>query len=89
MAKKVVAIGKQAFDSVIENDCFYIDKTSFIKEWWENKDDVTLITRPRRKDEKYRKLQGTYPVMFLSFAKIKQNTYKSAVKQIKNEYMER
>ena len=48
MAKKVVAIGKQAFDSVIENDCFYIDKTSFIKEWWENKDDVTLITRPRR-----------------------------------------
>ena len=45
---KVVGIGKQAFDSVIENDCFYIDKTSFIKEWWENKDDVTLITRPRR-----------------------------------------
>ena len=36
MAKKVVAIGKQAFDSVIENDCFYIDKTMFIKEWWEN-----------------------------------------------------
>ena len=116
MAKKVVAIGKQAFDSVIENDCFYIDKTSFIKEWWENKDDVTLITRPRRfgktlnmsmlecffsnkykdrgdlfegldiwKDEKYRKLQGTYPVIFLSFAKIKQNTYEGAVKQIKNE----
>ena len=45
---KVVGIGKQAYDSVIENDCFYIDKTSFIKEWWENKDDVTLITRPRR-----------------------------------------
>ena len=116
MAKKVVAIGKQAFDSVIENDCFYIDKTSFIKEWWENKDDVTLITRPRRfgktlnmsmlecffsnkykdrgdlfegldiwKDEKYRKLQGTYPLIFLSFAKIKQNTYEGAVKQIKNE----
>ena len=116
IAKKVVAIGKQAFDSVIENDCFYIDKTSFIKEWWENKDDVTLITRPRRfgktlnmsmlecffsnkykdrgdlfegldiwKDEKYRKLQGTYPLIFLSFAKIKQNTYEGAVKQIKNE----
>ena len=116
MAKKVVAIGQQAFDSVIENDCFYIDKTSFIKEWWENKDDVTLITRPRRfgktlnmsmlecffsnkykdrgdlfegldiwKDEKYRKLQGTYPLIFLSFAKIKQNTYEGAVKQIKNE----
>ena len=113
---RVVGIGKQAFDSVIENNCFYVDKTSFIKEWWENKDDVTLITRPRRfgktlnmdmikcffsneykdrrdlfegldiwKDEKYRKLQGTYPVIFLSFAKIKQNTYEGAVKQIKNE----
>ena len=113
MAKKVVAIGKQAFDSVIENDCFYIDKTFFIKEWWENKDDVTLITRPRRfgktlnmsmlecffsnkykdrgdlfesleiwKDEKYRKLQGTYPVIFLSFASIKGNTFELAKNQI-------
>lgn len=26
----------------------YIDKTMFIKEWWDNKDIVTLITRPRR-----------------------------------------
>lgn len=25
-----------------------MDKTAFIKEWWENKDMVTLITRPRR-----------------------------------------
>ena len=45
---KVVGIGKQRFDKIIENDCFYIDKTMFIKEWWENQDDVTLITRPRR-----------------------------------------
>ena len=110
---KVVGIGKQAFDSVIENDCFYIDKTSFIKEWWENKDDVTLITRPRRfgktlnmdmikcffsneykdrgdlfegleiwKDEKYRKLQGTYPVIFLSFAEIKKNNFKDTKNDI-------
>ena len=113
---KVISIGNQSFESIRKDDCFYIDKTSFIKEWWENKDIVTLITRPRWfgktlnmsmlecffsnkykdrgdlfesleiwKDEKYRKLQGIYPVMFLSFAKIKQNTYKSAVKQIKNE----
>ena len=27
---------------------FYVDKTLFIKEWWENDDEVTLITRPRR-----------------------------------------
>ncbi|MCI9123939.1 MAG: AAA family ATPase [Eubacterium sp.] len=26
----------------------YIDKTAFIKEWWESGDDVTLIMRPRR-----------------------------------------
>ena len=98
---KVVGIGKQRFDKIVENDCFYIDKTMFIKEWWENQDDVTLITRPRRfgktlnmdmikcffsnkyegrrdlfegldiwEDEKYLELQGTYPVIFFSFAKI-------------------
>ena len=113
---KVISIGNQSFESIRKDDCFYIDKTHFIKEWWENKDNVTLITRPRRfgktlnmsmlecffsnkykdrgdlfegldiwKDEKYRKLQGTYPLIFLSFAKIKQNTYEGAVKQIKNE----
>ena len=113
---KVISIGNQSFESIREKDNFYVDKTNFIKEWWDNDDIVTLITRPRRfgktlnmsmlecffsnkykdrgdlfesleiwKDEKYRKLQGIYPVMFLSFAKIKQNTYKSAVKQIKNE----
>ena len=113
---KVISIGNQSFESIREKDNFYVDKTNFIKEWWDNDDIVTLITRPRRfgktlnmsmlecffsnkykdrgdlfegleiwNDEKYRKLQGTYPVMFLSFAKIKQNTYKSAVKQIKNE----
>ena len=45
---KVVGIGIQSFDKIIEKNCFYIDKTSFIKEWWENQDDVTIITRPRR-----------------------------------------
>lgn len=46
--KKVISIGKQDFAYIRENDCFYVDKTSLIKEWWEGKDDVTLITRPRR-----------------------------------------
>ena len=45
---KTVAIGIQSFDKLIEGNYFYIDKTSFIREWWENGDDVTLITRPRR-----------------------------------------
>ena len=111
---KVVGIGKQRFDKIVENDCFYIDKTMFIKEWWENQDDVTLIKRPRRfgktlnmdmlkcffsveykdrgdlfegldiwKEKKYREIQGTYPVIFMSFAEIKQNNYKDAVEKIK------
>ena len=103
---KTVAIGIQSFDKIIEGNYFYIDKTSFIKEWWESGDDVTLITRPRRfgktlnmsmveeffsidyakrgdlfqglsiwKEEKFRKMQGTYPVISLSFARIKETNY--------------
>ena len=110
---KKIAIGKQSFEDIRKKDCFYIDKTDFIKDWWESADDVTLITRPRRfgktlnmdmlkcffsnqyegrkelfeglgiwKDEKYRKLQGTYPVIFLSFADIKGNTFEMARQQI-------
>ena len=45
---KVISIGNQSFESMRERDNFYVDKTSFIKEWWENQDTVTLITRPRR-----------------------------------------
>ena len=45
---RIVGIGIQSFEKLIKNNVFYIDKTSFIKEWWENEDDVTLITRPRR-----------------------------------------
>lgn len=108
-----ISIGNQDFDSLRTQQCFYIDKTAFIKEWWENKDSVTLITRPRRfgktlnmsmlhcffstmyqnrgdlfeglsiwKEEKYRKLQGTYPVIFLSFAAVKGTTYESSRESI-------
>ena len=104
---RVVGIGKQSFDDIRKKDCFYIDKTDFIKDWWESADDVTLITRPRRfgktlnmdmlkcffsnqyegrkelfegldiwKDGEYRELQGTYPVIFLSFADIKADNFK-------------
>ena len=45
---RVVSVGTQNFEKLISNNCFYIDKTLFIKEWWENEDEVTLITRPRR-----------------------------------------
>ena len=110
---RVVGIGKQSFEKIIKEKCFYVDKTAFIKEWWDNKDDVTIITRPRRfgktlnmdmlkcffsneykdrgdlfegldiwKDEKYCELQGTYPVIFLSFAEIKTNNFRDAREQI-------
>ena len=45
---KTISIGVQSFEFMRENECFFIDKTGFIKEWWENRDAVTLITRPRR-----------------------------------------
>ena len=45
---RTVAIGIQSFEELVSKKCFYIDKTSFIKEWWESQDSVTLITRPRR-----------------------------------------
>lgn len=105
-----ISIGNDVFSDLRENHAFYVDKTAFIKEWWESLDKVTLITRPRRfgktlnmqmldcffseryagrgeelfggldiwKEEKYRKLQGTYPVIFLSFANVKKNTFADA-----------
>ena len=46
--ERKVAIGVQSFDKIREGNYFYIDKTLFVKEWWESGDDVTLIARPRR-----------------------------------------
>ena len=110
---RTVGIGIQSFEKLITENSFYIDKTDFIRQWWENRDDVTLITRPRRfgktlnmnmlerflsieyagqgeifdglsiwKDEKYRNLQGTYPVIFLSFAGIKSSSFDEARKSL-------
>ena len=114
MGYNTISIGNQGFDDIRENQCFYIDKTALIKEWWESRDVVTLITRPRRfgktlnmsmlncffsnryagrgelfeglsvwEDEKYRKLQGTYPVIFLSFADVKADNIEAAKAQVK------
>ena len=104
--KKTVGIGHQDFEQLVQEDNFYVDKTRFIKEWWESKDIVTLITRPRRfgktlnmsmlekffslkytgrsdlfqnffiwNFEEYHKLQGSYPVISLSFANVKEPDY--------------
>lgn len=110
---RTVGIGIQNFEKLITDNSFYIDKTDFIRQWWENRDDVTLITRPRRfgktlnmnmlerflsveyagkgkvfeglsiwKEEKYRNLQGTWPVIFLSFAGIKVSSFSEAKKSL-------
>ncbi|MBO4295542.1 MAG: AAA family ATPase, partial [Desulfovibrio sp.] len=47
MTRKV-STGIDKFSKIRKNNIFYIDKTHFIKEWWDQRDDVTLITRPRR-----------------------------------------
>lgn len=44
----IINIGGQSFEELRKRQCFYIDKTEFIREWWEAEDDITLITRPRR-----------------------------------------
>ena len=114
--KKVISIGIQGYSVLREQNCFFVDKTHFIKEWWETRDIVTLIARPRRfgktlnmsmlecffsnkyadradlfeglsiwKEEKYRKLQGTYPVIALSFAAVKADNLEDVKEQIKEE----
>ena len=45
---KTISIGAQSFEFIRKNDCFFIDKSDLIREWWESQDAVTLITRPRR-----------------------------------------
>ncbi|MBP3477516.1 MAG: AAA family ATPase, partial [Lachnospiraceae bacterium] len=110
---RTVAIGIQDFGDLIRKNYFYIDKTSFIREWWESGDSVTLISRPRRfgktlnmsmleyffsvdhagqgklfeglsvwENEEYRELQGTYPVITLSFANVKEKDYRNTRKKI-------
>lgn len=110
-----ISIGAQDFEMLRMQAAFYVDKTDFIREWWNNLDPVTLITRPRRfgktltmsmvncffsvryrgkgeklfqklaiwKNPEFRKIQGTYPVVFLSFANVKETTYEKTVRAIK------
>lgn len=119
--KMTISIGNQSFEKIRESDSFYIDKTDFIREWWENRDDVTLITRPRRfgktlnmsmlecffssnyggrsdlfeglsiwNHQEYRKLQGSYPVIFVSMVGVKAGSFRRArdgmIKAIANVY---
>ena len=133
MNENKAGLGYQDFEEVRTQHIFYIDKTDFIREWWEYADKVTLITRPRRfgktlnmsmtecffsnkyagrsdlfeglsiweekssdGEYKYRKLQGIFPVIFLSFANVKAASYEEMIFKItrvitdlynKNEYL--
>ncbi len=111
---RTISIGNDGFDAIREKNCFYVDKTAFIREWWESEDKVTLIARPRRfgktlnmnmlecffsmkykgrgdlfeglsiwSDDKYRNLQGTCPVISLTFADVKSGTCDGAIARIK------
>ena len=115
---RTVAIGIQNFEELRQKKYFYIDKTAFIKEWWEGGDSATLITRPRRfgktlnmsmveqffsvdyanrgdlfeglsiwEDETYRELQGTYPVISLSFANVKRTDFAASSYRIRQLLM--
>lgn len=110
---RTVGIGQQDFADIRRDDLFYIDKTHFIKEWWESRDSVTLITRPRRfgktltmsmvdhffsikysdesgifdglkisDEKKYRSMRGTWPVISISFANVKEPNYEMAKRRI-------
>lgn len=35
---RTIGIGIQDFSKIVKNDYFYVDKTAFIKEWWESGD---------------------------------------------------
>ncbi len=110
---RTVSIGCQDFETIRREGYFYIDKTAFISEWWENGDSVTLITRPRRfgktlnmsmleqffsinyagkgelfeglsiwGKQKFRELQGTYPVIAMSFADVKATSFAQSRKTV-------
>ena len=47
MAREI-AIGQQDYAAIIEKNSFYVDKTFFIKDWWNDPTFCTVILRPRR-----------------------------------------
>lgn len=46
--RKIVGVGIQDFEALRRDQMFYVDKTDFIRQWWESGETTTLITRPRR-----------------------------------------
>lgn len=111
---RTIGIGVQDFAKIQMQNLFYVDKTMFIKQWWESGDEVTLITRPRRfgktltlhmleeffsvdyaqhtelfshlqiwRERGYQQLQGTYPVINLTFSTVKETSLQNAKRRVK------
>ncbi|MBR3315613.1 MAG: AAA family ATPase [Atopobiaceae bacterium] len=100
---RTISIVAQSFERLRANGYFYVDKTGFVRDWWQGGDSVTLVCRPRRfgktlnldtvrcflstefagrgeelfggldawADPTMRALQGTVPVVAMSFAAVK------------------
>src|SRR3990167_8825412 len=115
LQKGNLPIGVDDYKNLIDEGYIYIDKTLLIKEFWENKSKVALVTRPRRfgksislsmlryffekteestaylfknsqiwQEKDFKKLQGTYPVIHISFKDIKYNTWEEAYQKLKS-----
>ena len=118
--RRPINLGANDFADLRLNNDFYVDKTGLIRDWWLNRNKVTLICRPRRFgktlnldtircflstefagrgeelfgglnvweggfDEErtvMRDLQGTIPVIAISFARVKQDTFPRMIKRI-------
>jgi hypothetical protein len=118
---RTISTGAQGFESIRTHGDFYVDKTGFVRDWWWERDDVTLVCRPRRfgktlnldtvrcflsrdfagrgeelfggldvweggLDEQrraMRSLQGTVPVVALSFARCKGPTLEDLMAQLR------
>lgn len=46
--KKGIGVGIEDFKKIIEEDCYYFDKTNYIEELLKDRTEIKLFTRPRR-----------------------------------------
>ena len=113
MKLKKLPVGISDYKKLIDEDCYYVDKTLLIKEIMES-GEVILITRPRRfgktlnqsmlryffekregdtsylfqdkkiwQEQEFKKMQGEYPVIYLSFKDIKSRDYKQSYESLR------
>jgi gas vesicle protein len=116
MGNHRLRLGQSDFKHLREEECYYVDKSLFIRELYDDAGQVVLIPRPRRfgktlnlsmlryyferseqtrqglftdlaiwqQGEKYTQLQGTLPVIFVSFKDAKGETWEDVYPKLKN-----